>query len=65
MNCEVGRKTADQMSQRFYEAIIAAEFYEGALQALSIKKNLLILDLRKGAKIAQEGGWRQGISWDG
>lgn len=56
INCEVDREAADQISQRFYEAIIAPGFDEGALQALSRKKNLTILDLGKGAKIAPEGG---------
>lgn len=56
INCEVDRMAADQISQRFYEAIIAPGFDDGALQALSRKKNLTILDLGKGAKIALEGG---------
>jgi phosphoribosylaminoimidazolecarboxamide formyltransferase/IMP cyclohydrolase len=56
VNCEVDRKAADQIVQRFYEAIIAPGFGENALQALSGKKNLTVLDLGKGAKIAPEGG---------
>jgi len=56
INYEVDRKAADQIFQRFYEAIMAPGFDEGALQVLSRKKNLTILDLGKGSKIALEGG---------
>jgi len=56
INCEVDKKAADQIAQRFYEAIIAPGFDEDALKSLSIKKNLRILDLGKNTKIVPEGG---------
>ncbi|MEM2961004.1 MAG: bifunctional phosphoribosylaminoimidazolecarboxamide formyltransferase/IMP cyclohydrolase, partial [Candidatus Bathyarchaeia archaeon] len=55
-NCEIDVETAEQITQTFYEAIIATGYEEEALKILGRKKNLMVLDLGKGTKIKLHKG---------
>lgn len=53
-NCEIDQKTAVEMSKIFLEIIIAPSFTKDALEVLSKKKNIRLLELKEISKRADD-----------
>jgi phosphoribosylaminoimidazolecarboxamide formyltransferase/IMP cyclohydrolase len=56
INCELDKETAQLITQRFFEAVIAPGIEGGSLQVLAKKKNLTVLDLGRDSKVIPQEG---------